>query len=85
MKPSRHDRTVAQFVKEIDHVAGLRIKLGWRPASGLFLEDTETGAFSVLGWGMHRWSVLSPADQENICRELNREHLIVQLMLDWYE
>ena len=82
---SSHDRTVLQFVKEVEHLTGVVLKLRWRPAYGLYVEDTETQAVSVLGWGYHRWSLLSPAEQENICRELHREHLIVQLMLDQYD
>jgi len=80
---SSHDRTVLQLVKEIAYITGVVIKVRWKPLYGLYLEDAETGAVSILGWGYSRWSLLSPADQENICRELRREHLIVQLMLDW--
>jgi len=76
-----HDRTVLQLVREIEHLTGVAIKIRWTPFYGLYLQDAETGAVSVLGGGYHRWSLLSPADQENVCRELNLQHVIVQLML----
>jgi hypothetical protein len=77
-----HDRTVLQLVREIEHITGVVIKIRWQPLYGLYLQDAETGAVSVLGWGYHRWSLLSPAVQENVCRELNRQHVIVQLLLN---
>lgn len=43
------ERTVENFVKEIEHVTGVRIRIRWMPFCGLYLEDVETGSTYALG------------------------------------
>jgi len=74
-----HERTVGGFVKDIEHLSGVKIKLV-RLWSGWYLEDCETGNQYHLGI-LRKWDVLSPSDQESICRGLFREHWIVLLGL----
>ncbi|MFY9820001.1 MAG: hypothetical protein WAM82_01380 [Thermoanaerobaculia bacterium] len=76
-----HERTVEQLTREIDHLTGVRIRIRWTPFYGLYLEDTETGSRYSLG-KTHKKEILSPVEQESICRGLHREHWIVLLGLD---
>jgi len=78
----RGGRTVEEFVREIDHVAGIKIRIGWTLFLGIFLKDTETGLDYALGQGTSKKTLLSPREQESICRSLNREHLLDLLGLD---
>lgn len=76
-----HERTIAQFVAEIEHLTGRRILVRWVPFTGLYLRDPETGNSFVLGEGS-RWRVLSPAFQERICRALQIPEVADLLGLD---
>lgn len=49
--------------------------------TGLYLQDLETGNVYGLGEGS-RWRVLSPAEQEGICRGLGLIELLDLLGLD---
>jgi hypothetical protein len=75
-----HERTVEQFAREVEHITGIKIRVGWMPFYGIYLEDSETWNRYALG-KMHKKEILSPADQESICRGLSREHWIVLLGL----
>jgi hypothetical protein len=75
------DRTVRQFVDEIDHITGVKVKIWWIPFRGLYLKDTETGNVYALGEVTKR-TVLSPGEQESVCRSLFREEWLVLLGLD---
>ncbi|HEX3555937.1 MAG TPA: hypothetical protein VIA62_22195 [Thermoanaerobaculia bacterium] len=75
-----HERTVEQFVREVEHITGVRIRLRWYPICGLTLQDTETLNEYSLG-SIHKKTVLSPYVQESICRGLYREHWQVLLGL----
>ena len=77
----RHDRTVAKFVAEVEHLTGRRIGIRWMPFRGLYLLDLERGNVYGLGEGS-RWRVLSPAEQEGICRGLGLIELLDLLGLD---
>jgi hypothetical protein len=76
-----HERTVEQLTKEIEHITGARVRIGWIPFYGIYLEDTETGNRYSLG-KTHKREILTPGEQEGICRGLCREHWIVLLGLD---
>ncbi|MFL6231603.1 MAG: hypothetical protein ACJ76N_00550 [Thermoanaerobaculia bacterium] len=76
-----HERTVEQLAKEIEHITGTRVRIGWIPFYGIYLEDTETGNRYSLG-RTHKKEILTPGEQESICRSLGREHWIVLLGLD---
>lgn len=76
-----HERTVGQLVAEIEHLTGRRIRVRWLPFQGLYLQDEETGNIYGLGEGS-RWRILSPADQESICRGLHMAELLDLLGLD---
>ena len=76
-----HERTVEQLVKEIDHLSGVKVRIGWFPTYGLYLEDCETGSRYPLGPVTKKY-ILSPGDQESVCRGLSREHWIVLLGLN---
>lgn len=76
-----HERTIEQLAREIEHLTGTRVRIGWTPFSGIYLEDTETGARYSLGM-THKREILTPSEQESICRSLHREHWIVLLGLD---
>jgi hypothetical protein len=77
-----HERTVAQFVAEIEHLTGRRILIRWMPVTGLYLEDVETGNTFVLGEGS-KWRILSSAHQERICRGLQMPEIMDLLGLNW--
>lgn len=74
-----HDRKARAFVDEIWHLTGERLRIDWSPFTGLSLKDETTGAAYWLGG--HVWQVLSPAQQESICRGLGREEWVVLLGL----
>ena len=76
-----HERTVAQFVAEIEHITGRRIIVRWMPFRGLYLLDSETSNSFALGEGS-RWRVLSPAFQARICRVLQIPEVTDLLGLD---
>ena len=76
-----HERTVEQLTREIDHITGVKLRIRWLPFYGLFLEDSETWNWYPLGKS-HKREVLTPREQESICRGLHREHWIVLLGLD---
>lgn len=75
-----HERTIEQFTREVEHLTGVKIRARWMPFFGIFLEDTETWNRYALG-KEHKKAILSPAEQESICRGLGREHWIVLLGL----
>jgi hypothetical protein len=75
------ERAVKEFVEEVAHITGVKMRIGWVPLSGLFLKDTETGATYPLGL-VKKSSVLSVGEQESICRSLHREAWLVLLGLD---
>lgn len=75
-----HERTVGQLVGEIDHVTGVKVKIRRIAFSGTYLEDTETGNTHALGM-VTRNDLLTPEEQESICRGLHREHWLVLLGL----
>ncbi|HEY0513799.1 MAG TPA: hypothetical protein VGH73_17960 [Thermoanaerobaculia bacterium] len=75
------DETVEGFVKKIEHVTGVRIRIRWIPLSGLYLQDVETGNTYALG-RVWKTTLLSPEEQESICRGLNRQHLMLPLGLN---
>lgn len=75
-----HERTVGGFIKEIEHLTGVKVRQV-RQWDGWYLEDNETGNRYPLGeW--KKWDTLVPSEQESICRGLSREHWIVLLGLD---
>jgi len=76
-----HERTVAQFVAEIEHLTGRRILVRWMPFRGLYLQDTETKNIFGLGEGS-RWRVLTPFEQQAICDELALPEVADLLGLD---
>ncbi|HEV2856013.1 MAG TPA: hypothetical protein VHC97_24715 [Thermoanaerobaculia bacterium] len=76
-----HERTVEQFTREVEHITGVRLRIGWIPFYGIYLEDTETGNRYALG-KVTKKDVLRPREQESLCRGLHREHWIVLLGLD---
>jgi len=75
-----HERTVEQLAREIEHLTGVKLRIRWIPFYGIFLEDTESGNRYATG-KVHKNEVLSPADQEGLCRGLGREHWMVLLGL----
>jgi hypothetical protein len=75
------ERTVKEFVEEVAHLTGVRLRIGWVPLSGLYLKDTETGATYPLGLAS-KSSILTPGEQKSICRSLHREAWLVLLGLD---
>lgn len=76
-----HERTIEQLTREIEHITGTRVRIGWVPFYGIYLEDTETGNKYSLG-RRHKKEILAPAEQESICRNLRREHWIILLGLN---
>lgn len=75
-----HERTVEQMVQEIEHLTGVKVRARWMPFYGLYLEDSETENRYPLGSASKK-AILSPGEQESICRGLYREHWIVLLGL----
>jgi len=76
-----HERTIEQLTREIEHITGTRVRIGWVPFYGIYLEDTETGNKYPLG-RKHKKEILAPNEQESICRNLCREHWIILLGLN---
>ncbi len=74
-------RTVEEFVRWVDHVTGVKLKIFWTPLLGLAIRDVETGEFYALGQ-MRKTGILPSYQQESICRGLNREHLLLTLGFD---
>lgn len=74
-----HERNLKAFVDEIRHLTGERLVIRWRFLSGAYLEDEKTGALYQIGG--HKWQILSPSQQESICRGLQREDWIALLGL----
>ena len=72
------ERTVKELAAKIEHVAGVKIRIGWIPFHGLSLRDTETGNQYALGMVSKR-GILSSCEQETVCRGLHREEWIVLL------
>ena len=62
-----HERTVEQLTAEIEHLTGVKLRIGWMPFRGLYLEDRETGHHYPLGASSKK-TILLPAEQESICR-----------------
>lgn len=76
-----HERTVAQFVAEIEHLTGRRLVVRWMPFRGLYLQDKETGNIFGLGEGS-RWRVLTSLEQQAICDGLSLTEVPDLLGLD---
>jgi hypothetical protein len=76
-----HQRTVVQFVQEVEHVTGVRVRIRWMFYYGMYLEDPETGNQYAMGPGSEN-RVLSPEEQESICRGLNRKQWVTLLGLN---
>jgi hypothetical protein len=74
-----HDRSVQAFVDEIWRLTGERLVVRWRLWTGVYLEDEKTGAVYQIGG--NKWQVLSPSQQESICRGLQRKDWVVLLGL----
>ena len=74
------DRTVKVFARDIDHLTGVKIEVKWIPLFGLYLRDSETGSTYALGGSI--WTVLSPDEQQSICRALHRVEWMTLLGLD---
>ena len=76
-----HERTVEQLSRELEHITGVKLRIGWVPFYGIYVEDTETGNRYSLG-KVTKKDILTPREQESVCRGLHREHWIVLLGLD---
>jgi hypothetical protein len=76
-----HDRTVEQWVKEVEHITGVKVRFRRFPFYGHYLEDSETGNTYPLG-AATRGTLLDPREQESICHSLGREAWIILLGLD---
>jgi hypothetical protein len=59
-----HERTVRQFISELDHVFGFQVRLR-QSKSGFYLEG-PAGEHSSIGESSYS-GLLSPRDQEAIC------------------
>ena len=73
-----HERTARQLAREIERLTGEPVKVRGMWLYGLYLE----GADFQHSLGGKPWDVLSPAEQESICRALGRPDLIPLLGLD---
>lgn len=73
-----HERTAKQLAREIERITGEPAKVKGMWLYGLYLE--VAGAQYPLG--SKPWDVLSPAEQESICRAIGRPDLIALLGLD---
>jgi hypothetical protein len=62
-----HDRTVSQFVAEVEHSTGRRIEIRWILFRGIVLEEEDSGIIYAFG-GLREGRTLSPAEQESLCR-----------------
>lgn len=73
-----HARTAEQLAREIERITGdpVRVRRMW--LHGLYLDV----AGSQYPLGLKPWEVLSPAEQESICRVIGRPDLIPLLGLD---
>lgn len=78
-----HERTIRQFVRDVKDATGVEIRVQYDFFRGMYwgrsLVDSETGSQYVLGRVFPH--VLSPEEQESICRGLHRKEWIVLLGL----
>jgi hypothetical protein len=79
-----HERSIRQFVQDIKDATGVSIRVRHDFYRGVYqgksLVDSETGSEYVLGRVFRH--VLSPEEQESICRELHRKEWMVLLGLN---
>jgi hypothetical protein len=79
-----HERIIRQFVQDIKDATGVVIRVRHDFYRGVYqgrsLVDSETGSEYVLGRVFRH--MLSPEEQESICRALHREEWIVLLGLN---
>lgn len=73
-----HERTAKQLAREIERITGEPVRVRGMWLYGLYLEV----AGSQYPLGSKPWDVLSPAEQESICRWIGRPDLIPLLGLD---
>lgn len=73
-----HERTPRQLAREIERITGEPARVRGMWLYGLYLEV----AGSEYPLGSRPWDVLSPAEQESICRAIGRPELIPLLGLD---
>ena len=82
--PVSHERTIRQFVQDVKDATGVAIRVRHDFYRGVYqgrsLVDSETGSEYVLGRVFPQ--VLSPEEQESICRGLHRKEWMVLLGLN---
>jgi hypothetical protein len=71
-----HERTVKQFMAELDHLSGFKVRLR-QTKSGFYLEGPvgERASLGDNGPG----SLLSPRDQEALCENLGFDATLLGL------
>jgi len=73
-----HEPTAKQLAREIERITGESVRVRGMWLYGLYLEVGD----SQYSLGTKPWDVLSPAEQESICRWIGRPDLIPLLGLD---
>jgi hypothetical protein len=71
-----HERTVRQFMNEVDHLSGLKLSLK-QNKSGFYLEG-ETGERTAIGEKGPN-ALLSPREQEVLCENLGFDSTLLGL------
>jgi hypothetical protein len=63
-----HERTVRQFIAEMDHLSGFKVFLRQTRSEGYFLEGPHGERASLGTTGPN--DILSPREQEALCENL---------------
>ena len=71
-----HERTVRQFMDELDHLSGFKVRLR-QAKSGFYLEGPAGERASIGDKGPH--ALLSPREQEALCENLGFDAALLGL------
>ena len=71
-----HERTIWQFMRELDHILGFKVKLK-QTKGGFYLEGPQ-GEISSIGDSNYD-ALLSPRDQEAICENFGLDGALLRL------
>jgi hypothetical protein len=72
-----HERTLGQFINELDHIFGLKVRLK-RTKGGIFYLEGPAGEMASVGDSSYS-ALMSPRDQEAICENFGLDATLLGL------
>ena len=72
-----HERTLGQFIRELDHVFGMEVRLR-RTKGGIFYLEGPGGEIASVGDSAYS-ALLSPRDQEALCENFGLDATLLGL------